>query len=231
MPSITISRWRCARDCTGKRPPCSVARHAGGPVASHLVLGAEAGDGQAVALLRLAAQTVTQRAPATAVRLLEHAREIAAPSDPQRIMLDADLVEPLRLTGRLRDAEALARAVLASGPEPAVDLVVHRGLAGVLSMGGRYPEAILHFEQAAAAAPDTRTPIPSRGGSRADGPGRPGGARSRHRPASRHGRRADGERPGAGFWGAGTGDGGARRRVRGPRGVPRPACGHGGAAQ
>jgi DNA-binding CsgD family transcriptional regulator len=105
-------------------------------------------------MLRRAAHTLTQRAPATAVRLLERAREITAPNDPQRIMLDADLVEPLRLTGRLRDAEALARAVLASGPEPAVDLVVHRGFAGVLSMGGRYPEAIHHLEEAAAAAPD-----------------------------------------------------------------------------
>ncbi len=139
------------------REAASVLSGAGAPadrVASHLVLGAEAGDTHAVAVLRVAAQTVTQRAPATAVRLLEHAREIAAPSDPQRIMLDADLVEPLRLTGRLRDAEALARSVLASGPEPTVDLVVHRGLAGVLSVGGRYPEAIHHLEQAAAGASD-----------------------------------------------------------------------------
>jgi DNA-binding CsgD family transcriptional regulator/tetratricopeptide (TPR) repeat protein len=137
------------------REAAAVLGGAGAPadrVASHLVLGAEAGDTHAVAVLRLGAQTVTQRAPATAVRLLEHAREITAPSDPQRIMLDADLVEPLRLTGRLQDAETLARAVLAGGAEPAVELVVHLGLAGVLSMGGRYPEAIHHLEQAAAAA-------------------------------------------------------------------------------
>ena len=130
---------------------------AGAPVervASHVALGAEAGDTEAMEWLRRAAHTVTQRAPATAVRLLERAREITEEGAPQRVMLDAELIEPLRLTGRLRDAERLARALLDGGPAPAVEVLVHTGLAGVLSMGARYPEAIHHLEQAAVAAPE-----------------------------------------------------------------------------
>ena len=137
------------------REAAAVLGGAGAPVdrvASHVVLGAEAGDAEAVTWLRRAAYTVTQRAPPTAVRLLERAREITDSSDPQRVALDADLVEPLRLTGRLRDAETLARDVLAGGPEPVADVVARTGLAGVLATGGRYPEAIDQLEQAAAAA-------------------------------------------------------------------------------
>ena len=70
------------------------------------------------------------------------------------MMLDAELIEPLRLTGRLRDAERLARALLDGGPEPTVAVLVHTGLAGVLSTAARYPEAIDHLEQAAVAAPE-----------------------------------------------------------------------------
>ena len=139
------------------REAAAVLGGAGMPVdrvASHFVLGAGAGDTEAVAWLRRAAHTVTQRAPATAVRLLERAREITDASDSQQVMLDAELVEPLRLTGRLRDAERLARALLAGGPEPAVEVLVRTGLAGVLSMAARYPEAIDHLEQAAVAAPE-----------------------------------------------------------------------------
>ena len=59
----------------------------------------------------------------------------------------------LAVDGRLRDAERLARTLLDGGPEPAVEVLVHTGLAGVLSMAARYPEAIDHLEQAAVAAP------------------------------------------------------------------------------
>ena len=139
------------------REAAAVLDGAGMPVervANHFVLGAEAGDTEAMEWLRGAAHTVTQRAPATAVRLLERAREITEASATQHVMLDAELIEPLRLTGRLRDAERLARALLDGGPEPTVEVLVHTGLAGVLSMAARYPEAIDHLEQAAVAAPE-----------------------------------------------------------------------------
>jgi DNA-binding CsgD family transcriptional regulator len=124
-------------------------------VAAHFAVGAEVGDTEAVLWLRRTALTLTQRAPSTAVRLLERAREISDPGDAQRITLDAELVEPLRLTGRLREAESLARLVLTGGPGPAVEVLARTGLAGVLSMGGRYREAIEHLEQAAAASSGT----------------------------------------------------------------------------
>ena len=130
---------------------------AGAPVervAGHVALGAEAGDADAVGWLQRAAHTATARAPATAVRMLERALEITDASDPQRDALSADLVVPLLATGRLRDAEQLARSVLARGPEPAVDIMVRAGLANVLSMEARHPEAIHQLEQAAAVAPD-----------------------------------------------------------------------------
>ena len=115
---------------------------AGAPVervAGHVVLGAEQGDAEAVGWLRRAAQVAAARAPATAVRLLERALEIADPGDAIHDAIAAELVEPLLLTGRLRDAESVARGVLARGPEPAVEVVVRTGLAGVLAIGGAVP--------------------------------------------------------------------------------------------
>ena len=123
-------------------------------VASHVVLGAEQGDAEAVAWLRRAAQAAAARAPATTLRLLERALEIADPGDPIRDALAAEMVEPLLSTGRMRDAEAVARGVLDRGPEPGVDFVVRTGLASVLQMAARYPEGIHQLEQASIAAPE-----------------------------------------------------------------------------
>ena len=74
------------------REAAAVLDGAGAPVervATHFALGAEAGDTEAVAWLRRAAHTVTQRAPATAVRLLErrprdHRSECPAARDARR---------------------------------------------------------------------------------------------------------------------------------------------------
>ena len=78
-------------------------------VAGHVALGAEHGDAEAVGWLRRAAQLSAARAPATTVRLLERALEITDPADPICDALAAELVEPLLSTGRLRDAETVAR--------------------------------------------------------------------------------------------------------------------------
>ena len=75
------------------------------------------------------------------------------PGDPQRDALAAELVEPLLSTGRLGDAESAGPRVLARGPDPAVEVMVRTGLAGVLAMGARYPEAIHQLEQAATSPP------------------------------------------------------------------------------
>ena len=123
-------------------------------VAGHVVLGAEAGDKKAVMWLRGAAEVATARAPATAVQLLTQALEISDASDSSRQDLVAEMVPPMLAVGRLREAEALARAVLADGPDVGVEILVRTGLASVLSAGARYPEAIEQLEQAAIAAPE-----------------------------------------------------------------------------
>jgi DNA-binding CsgD family transcriptional regulator len=134
---------------------------AGAPVdqvAGHIALGAEPGDTEAVAWLRRAASSAAARSPATAVRLLERALELADPSDPIRDTMASELVQPLLASGRLHDAETLARDVLARGPEPEIAVLTHTSLAGVLSTGARYPEAIDQIEQAARTASEAERP-------------------------------------------------------------------------
>ena len=135
----------------------AVLGRAGVPVerlAGHVALGAEHGDAEAVGWLRRAAQLSAARAPATTVRLLERALEITDPADPICDALAAELVEPLLSSGRPRDAETVARKVLARAPAPGVEVVVRTGLASVLAFGARYPEGIHELQQASLAAPE-----------------------------------------------------------------------------
>jgi DNA-binding CsgD family transcriptional regulator len=78
--------------------------------------------------------------------------EITDPGDPTRDLVDAELIEPLLSTGRLREAETVAREVLARGHQPGFEVMVRTSLASVLSMGARYREAIHQLDQATAAA-------------------------------------------------------------------------------
>jgi DNA-binding CsgD family transcriptional regulator/tetratricopeptide (TPR) repeat protein len=128
---------------------------AGAPVdqvAGHVALGAESGDAAAVAWLRRAATGAAARSPASAVRLLERALEITDPGDRSRDALAGELVQPLLSCGRLRDAEVVARDVLARGPAPEVVEMVRTGLASVLALQARYPEAIDQLEHVARTA-------------------------------------------------------------------------------
>jgi DNA-binding CsgD family transcriptional regulator len=127
-------------------------------VASHVALGAEPGDTDAVAWLRSAASSSVARSPATAIRLLERALELTEPTDPVRDEVASELVQPLLASGRLHDAETLARDVLAQGPRPEIVVLTHASLAGVLSIGARYPEALDQIAQAAAAASEQERP-------------------------------------------------------------------------
>ena len=126
-------------------------------VAVHVGLGAEAGDSAAVAWLGRAASSAATRAPATAVRLLERARQLADPSNPTLNELEAQLIEPLVAIGRQDEAEGLAREVLGRGPTPEVEVRVRASLATALSGAGRYPEAIRELERAAALDPGPET--------------------------------------------------------------------------
>jgi DNA-binding NarL/FixJ family response regulator/tetratricopeptide (TPR) repeat protein len=120
--------------------------------ATHVALGAEPGDSEAVDWLRRGAQSVLSRAPATAVRLLERARDVTAVNDALRDVLAAELVEPLVLIGRLREAEDLAVDLLTGDPGPRLELMARAGLASAWSIRARYPEAIEQVELAAKVA-------------------------------------------------------------------------------
>jgi DNA-binding CsgD family transcriptional regulator len=111
-------------------------------VAHHLGLGAEERDEEAASWLRRAARAVAARAPEVSVSLLERARELVGPADPQRNELQADLVMPLAWSGRLGDAEAVARQVLARHPPAKVAGPLRCGLVYALAWQGRPAEAL-----------------------------------------------------------------------------------------
>jgi DNA-binding CsgD family transcriptional regulator len=134
---------------------------AGAPVdqvAGHIALGAEPGDTEAVAWLRRAASSSVARSPVTTIRLLERALELTEPADPVRDEVASELVQPLLASGRLQDAETVARDVLAQGPRPEIALLTRTSLAHVLAVGARYPEALDQIEQAARAASEQERP-------------------------------------------------------------------------
>jgi DNA-binding CsgD family transcriptional regulator len=81
-------------------------------VARHLALGAEPGDREAIAGLRAAAAEALRSSIPVGIELLEAALDLTVASDPERIALVADVLEPLNASGRPAEAEALGRGVL-----------------------------------------------------------------------------------------------------------------------
>jgi hypothetical protein len=112
-------------------------------VAVHYILGADRGDRLAVRWLRAAAARIAQQAPGTASELLERAREIISPTDPDRDGLLADLAMAWGTTGRLRDAEALAKEVLRRHVDPAVAGRLRAGIVYALTWQGRPGQALV----------------------------------------------------------------------------------------
>lgn len=90
-------------------------------VAGHVVRGAEAGDLEAVQLLRTAAAQAGTRSPAIAAELLTHALELAPEPGPAMDAAQADLALFRLSAGRLADSEALCRATLARPHDPGVE--------------------------------------------------------------------------------------------------------------
>jgi DNA-binding NarL/FixJ family response regulator len=112
-------------------------------VAIHIVLGADRGDRAAVRWLREAATRTAYQAPGTASELLERAREIISPTDPDRDGLLADLAMAWANTGRLREAEALAKEVLRRHPDPATAGRLRAGIVYALTWQGRPRQAVI----------------------------------------------------------------------------------------
>ena len=82
-------------------------------VASHMLLGAEQGDLEAVRWLREAAVEETATAPAIAVKFLRRAIELLPAGHGGADLVSAELAEALQNAGQVAEAAAMAEAVLA----------------------------------------------------------------------------------------------------------------------
>jgi DNA-binding CsgD family transcriptional regulator len=98
-------------------------------VAHHLALGAEPGDGLAVAWLHRAATEASTRAPTVALSLVERALELVGPDDPRRATLQVDEVELLGWTGQIDRCAELARHLLSGTFDGAQRSALHRQVA------------------------------------------------------------------------------------------------------
>jgi DNA-binding CsgD family transcriptional regulator len=119
-------------------------------VAEQLMRGASTGDSQAVAWLRRAAHRAAPRAPSVAVDLLQRALELADPADPVRDGLLTEQAVGLMWSGRLADAEAVCRELLARAHDPGTDAPVRLCLLQTLVGRGRLEEALREADAAVA---------------------------------------------------------------------------------
>lgn len=113
-------------------------------VAEHVALGAPAGSGEAVAVLREAADEIVKQDPSGAVRLLWRALEVCAPNDPQRDQALAQLVDALVWSGLTREAEATATEMLTRPIAAEVEERLRSALARSLLLLGRPADAVPH---------------------------------------------------------------------------------------
>lgn len=111
-------------------------------VAQHVALGADRVDADAAAWLRRAATEASPFAPAVAADLLERARALLPPSSPDLTDVLADLALAYAWSGRMADAEALARDVLSGRVDPGRATVMRAGLLRALTWQGRPAEAL-----------------------------------------------------------------------------------------
>ncbi len=120
-----------------------------GRVADHLFLGASAADPEARRWLRQAASEAAPRSLAVAVKLSERAFHLTSADDPDREAVAAELAPLLLQAGRPKDAEQVAREVLARGPRAAHEVVLQRALGEVLWAIGWLEPAVAELEAVA----------------------------------------------------------------------------------
>jgi len=117
-------------------------------VAEHIVLGGTSADATTIERLHAAAREVGRQAPATAVRLLEHALELSGQASDRRAAMLADLVTALLWCGRPQDAVRRAREGLRTGPDGPCQGLLWLGLVQALSVQGRFRALIDEVERA-----------------------------------------------------------------------------------
>jgi len=122
-------------------------------IASQLELAARRGDELAVRWLRAAAAQEARRSPDVAVRLLQRARKVAAPSAEMRHEVEADLTAALVSAGRLGEALRVSEEALLDSPMPSARSKLHRARADALFWSERNREAAAELERAVRGIP------------------------------------------------------------------------------
>ena len=118
-------------------------------VATHLAVGANPGDADAVDWLRRAAVETTMSAPKVAEDFARRAIELTLPDDPLRSHVRADLVTLLVASGQAAAAHALAHEVLDVDHDPALDGRLRFALGQAAFLLGHQDEAVEQMELAA----------------------------------------------------------------------------------
>jgi tetratricopeptide (TPR) repeat protein len=116
-------------------------------VAEHVARGATQGHADAIAWLVMAAREATPKSPTIAADLLERAIGLSDPADPARDGLLAERAGALMWAGRLADAEATCRALLARDHDPSVEGPTRLVLARTLATQGRIRDALPELER------------------------------------------------------------------------------------
>ncbi|MGQ0805250.1 MAG: helix-turn-helix transcriptional regulator [Actinomycetota bacterium] len=116
-------------------------------VAEQLALGATPGSTEAVPVLRAAAEEISQQDPAGAESLLRRALELCPPTDPERDLVSARLVDALAWGGRLNEAEAMAGEVLSRPVQPDAEIGLRSAVSRSLVLLARPHDALPHEER------------------------------------------------------------------------------------
>ena len=116
-------------------------------VAEQLALGAPEGSTEAVSVLLAAAEEIAQQDPNGAESLLRRALELCAPTDPQRDLLSAALVDALSWSGRVNEAEATANEVLSRPVRTDAEIGLRSAMSRSLVLLARPHDALPHEER------------------------------------------------------------------------------------
>jgi DNA-binding CsgD family transcriptional regulator len=121
-------------------------------VASHVLLGADRGDLEAVRWLRDASMAAGAGGPSVAVKLLRRAIELLPAGHTDADLVTAELAEALQRSGQVAEASAVAESILARSHRADVDIPLRLTLVSALSLQNR-PIALVDRAESALRAP------------------------------------------------------------------------------
>lgn len=113
-------------------------------VAEQLGLGAPEHSSEAVTVLRAAAEEIVLQDPVGAAALLRRALEVCAPTDPQRDLVYALLVDALSWSGGVAEAETIADDVLSRPVNVDAEIRLRSAMSRALILLARPHDAIAH---------------------------------------------------------------------------------------